>query len=276
MNKILVPCDFSETSENALDYAIELAKYFSSSLALLHVNQIPVMNSEFGLSAYTLTDTSQDSLESLQELAAKIKREEPLITDIQCYSEIGNATDVIIEYTKKLNVDLTIMGISGHGKKLVKNLFGSTAVAVSKKIEMPLIIVPPDFKYKKIQNVAYACDYDKEIEHNSSLIQIKYINTLLGSNLHILHVIPEGHDLDSDESEVDTYVEHKLINSAHKTFVITDNDTSEGLLFFIKNHNIDLIILEPKKHSLIHNIFYPSITNEVAFYSTIPVLTIHG
>jgi len=199
-----------------------------------------------------------------------------LITEIECYSEIGNATDVIIEYTRKLNVDLTVMGISGHGNKIMKNLFGSTAVSVSKKIEMPLIIVPPEAKYKKIMNVAYACDYDKEIEHNSALIQIKYINTLLGSNLHILHVIPEGHDLDSDEAEVDTYVEHKLVNSAHKTFVITDNDVSEGLLYFIKSHDIDMVIMEPKKHNIFHNLFYPSITNEMAFFSPVPVLTMHG
>ena len=276
MNKILVPCDFSETSENALNYAVELAKYFSSSLALLTVNQVPVMNAEFGLSAYPINDSTKDSLEYLKEMATRIKKREPLITDIDCYCEIGNATDVIIEYTKKLNVDLTVMGISGHGNKVMKNLFGSTAVSVSKRIELPLIIVPPDMKYKKIMNVAYACDYDKEIEQNSALIQIKYINTLLGSSLHILHVIPEGHDLDSDEAEVDTYVEHKMINSVHKTFVITDNDVSEGLIFFIKNHDIDMIILEPKKHSIFHNLFYPSITSEVAFNSPIPVLTIHG
>lgn len=276
MNKILIPCDFSETSENALRYAVELAKYFSSSLALLHVHQIPVMNSEFGLSAYTLTDTTQDSLGALNDMASRIKRDEPLITEIECYSEVGNPSDVIVEYNKKLNADLTVMGISGHGNKLMKNLFGSTAVSVSKRIEMPLIIVPPDVKYQKIQNVAYACDYDKEIEHNSALIQVKYINTLLGSSLQILHVIPEGHDLDDDESEVDTYVEHKLINSAHKTFVVTDNNITEGLLFFVKNHDIDMIIMEPKKHSLFHKVFYPSISNEVAFFSPVPVLMIHG
>lgn len=276
MNKILIPCDFSETSENALTYGIEMAKYFSASIILLHVTQIPVMNSEFGLSAYSLTDATEENLKNLQEKAELIKKNHPLVANVECFAELGNPADIIIDYNKKWFVDLTIMGISGHGNKLMKNIFGSTAIAVSRKIEMPLIIVPPGAKYKKIQNVAYACDYDKGIESNSALVQVKYINTLLGANLNILHVIPEGHDLDNDEAEVDTYVEQKLINSTHKTFVLTDNNVTDGLLYYIKNHDIDMIIMEPKKHSFFHNVFYPSITNEVAFNSPVPVLTIHG
>lgn len=276
MNKILIPCDFSETSENALNYAVELAKYFSSNLVLLHIDQIPVMSSEFGMSSYSLTETITDSRGILQKMAEKLRLEEPLIQSIECYTETGSPTEAIHEYTRTHNVDVIVMGISGHGSKFMKNLFGSTAVAVSKRVEIPAIIVPPGVKYKKIQNIAYACDYDTDIESNTALVQVKYINTLLGSDLQILHVIPEGHDLDSKESEVDNFVEHKLENATHKTYIIAENNVSEGLLFFIKNHDIDLIIIEPKKHTFFHNLFYQSITNEVAFFSPVPVLTIHG
>lgn len=276
MKKILIPCDFSEISENALNYAVGIAKYFSSSLVLLHVDQIPVMNSEFGLSAYTLTDTTQNTLVTLKQLAQKIQKTEPTITDIECYSEMGNVTDVIISYCNKLNVDLTVMGISGHGSKFMKNIIGSTSVAVAKHIEMPLIIVPPKVTFKKIKNVAYACEYDENLEQNSSLIQVKYLNTIFDSKLNVLHVLPEAHDLDEKEAEIDDYVEHKLENATHRTFMLTENETSKALLEFVKNHEIDLLIVEPKKHNIFHKIFFPSTTNEVAFFSTVPVLTIHG
>lgn len=276
MKKILIPCDFSEISENALNYAIGLARYFSSSMALLHVDQIPVLNSEFGMSAYTLTDTTTNSLTALKQLAEKIQKIEPTITDIECYSEMGNATDQIIGYAKKLEAELTIMGISGHGSKFMKNIIGSTSVSVAKQLDMPVMIIPPQVSFKKIQNVAYACEYDKDLEQNSSLIQVKYINTLLGSKLSIVHVIPEAHDLNELEAEIDDYVEHKFENSAHRTFLITENKTSKGLLEFVKNHEIDLLIVEPKKHNIFHNMFYASTTNEMAFLCPIPLLTIHG
>ena len=276
MKKILIPCDFSEISENALNYAVGLAKYFSSSLVLLHVDQIPVLNSEFGMSAYTLTDTTTNSLAALKQLAQKIQTIEPTITDIECYSEMGNATDMIISYARKMNVDLTIMGISGHGSKFMKNIIGSTSVSVAKQLDMPVMIIPPKISFKKIQNVAYACEYDEDLERNSSLIQVKYINTMLGSKINIVHVIPEAHDLNAVEAEIDDYVEHKFENSMHRTFLITENKASKGLLEFVKNHEIDLLIIEPKKHNIFHKLFFESTTNEMAFFSPIPVMTIHG
>lgn len=276
MNKILVPCDFSETSKNALNYAVSLAKNLSANLLLLHVAQLPVMNSEFGLTSYAIPNNNEENKALLEELAGNIKLEHPSITDISCHAEIGNATDVIVDYSRNHDVTFTVMGISGHGNKLMKTFLGSTAVQVSKETSMPLIIVPPDVTYKQIQNVAFACDYDEHIESNTSLLQVKALNSVLGSTLNVLHVVPENHDLNIKESHIDSYVEHSLESATHKTFIITDNNVSEGLLEFVENHEIDAIILEPKKHSFFHNLFYPSITNEVAFNSPVPVITIHG
>jgi nucleotide-binding universal stress UspA family protein len=276
MKKILVPCDFSEISENALDYAIELTKYFSGTLVLLHTTQIPVMNAEFGMTGYAYPDIATEGEDSLKNLAHKIQRNHPLITSIECHSEMGIASDTIVEYTQKHNVDLIVMGISGHGSKFMKAMFGSTAVTISKKINIPVIIVPPGYKFQKIQNIAYACDYDKNIEHNTALIQVKYINTLLGANLQVLHVIPEDHELNRQESKIDCYVEEKLENATHKTYIIAEKSVSEGLLMFIQNHDIDLLIVEPKHHSFFYSLFHASVTSEMAFFSPVPVLTIHG
>lgn len=276
MNNILVPCDFSETSKNALNYAIALAKNLSANMMLLHVAQLPAMNSEFGLTSYAMPNNNEENKNFLEELASEIKQENPNISEVTCYTEIGNATDIIVAYSRNYDVTFTVMGISGHGNKLMKAFLGSTAVHVSKETITPLIIIPPDVTYNKIQNVAFACDYDEHIESNTSLLQVKALSAILGSTLSVLHVVPENHDLNIKESHIDSYVEHSLENATHKTFIITDNDVSEGLLEFVENHEIDAIILEPKKHSFFHNLFYPSITNEIAFNSPVPVITMHG
>ena len=79
MNKILVPTDFSEVSENAVNYAIKLANSFSATLVLLHVNQIPVSNPEFGIIAYDIHTMKEESMKSLKELSEQIKKQYPLI-----------------------------------------------------------------------------------------------------------------------------------------------------------------------------------------------------
>ena len=42
MNAILVPTDFSETANNALEVAVQLAKKHNSRLILLHMLEIPL------------------------------------------------------------------------------------------------------------------------------------------------------------------------------------------------------------------------------------------
>jgi nucleotide-binding universal stress UspA family protein len=276
MNKILVPCDFSEVSNNALNYAIEIAKYFSGNIVLLHVSQIPVMNSEFGMTPYSFLEIEKENKKSLEDLKEQIKKEHPLLNNIECHLASGNLVDTITEYTSAHNIDMVIMGISGHGNSVLKLFFGSTAVSVSKKTKTPLLIVPPSYTFKKINAIAFACDYDIDIETSTSLLQVNNLKKILGSELQILHVVPENHSLNYQESEIDCFVEKKLENSPHRTFMISENKVSDGLIEYAATHKVDLLIIEPKKHNFLFNLFLNSTTDNVAFYSQVPLLTIHG
>ena len=276
MKKILIPSDFSENSENVLTYAVELAKYLSASLVLLHVEPIPVMSPEMGLSMYpSLQDMQQESLDALQNLAGKIKINHAFTAPIEYHSEPGNTPDVILEQVEKLGADLVVMGISGHGSQFIKSLVGSAAVDVSKKIGVPLVIVPPGAAFKKIQNITYACDFNQQLENNGSLIKVKYLATLFDARLDVVHIVPEGHAMSTEETAVGNFVERSLENSAHKTHVITDSNAGKGLLHFVEQHQSDMLIIEPRKHSFFHKLFSASTTSEVLFNSPVPVLTIH-
>ena len=276
MKKILIPCDFSEASENALNYAIDLSTYLSASIVLLHVDQMPVMTPEMSLSIYPpMQDLKQESLDALKNLAGKIKIGKSFNHAIDYYSETGATPGVILEHVNKLGVDLVVMGISGHGSQFMKNLVGSSSVDVSKKINVPLIIVPPGATFKKIQNIAYACDFRSELENNASLIKVKYLATLFDATLQVLHIMPEGHKMSPEETSVGNFVERSLENAPHKTYVITESKVGQALIRFVEQHQVDLIIIEPRRHSFFHKMFSGSTTNEIVFNSPVPVLTIH-
>ena len=131
-------------------------------------------------------------------------------------------------------------------------------------------------EYKQIKNIAYASEYDTHITEQTGLIQIKNITAIFGANLSVLHVIPDNHLINEVESVTDLFVEQKLEKTTHKTFILSEDKASTALLDFIKTHEVDVIVLEQKKHSFLHNLVYPSTTKEIAFNSPIPVLTIHS
>jgi nucleotide-binding universal stress UspA family protein len=276
MNTILVPVDFSETSDNALLYAVNLANSLSSNIMLLHVSAIPVYNNEYNVVAYTVNDALAENKIILEEKALLLKKENALIGEVQCFSELGDFKAVMLNYITNKNIDLVVMGITGHSTTFGKVLFGSNAVSISRESNIPVFIIPNDYEYKNIKNIAYASEYDAHIAEQTGLIQIKNIAFMFGASLSVLHVIPDNHLINELESATDLFVEQKLEATSHKTFILSEDKASTALLDFIKTHDVDVIVLEQKKHSFLHNLIYPSTTKEIAFNSPIPVLTIHS
>jgi nucleotide-binding universal stress UspA family protein len=226
--------------------------------------------------AYTVNDSITESQNALKEKASLLKKDNVLIGEVECYSEVGDLKSVMLNYISNKNIDLVVMGITGHSSTVGKVLFGSNAVSISRESNIPVFIIPNGYEYKNIKSIAYACEYDAHITEQTGLIQIKNIASMFGANLSVLHVIPDNHLINEVESATDLFVEHKLEATSHKTFILSEDKASTALLDFIKTHDVDVIVLEQKKHSFLHNLIYPSTTKEVAFNSPIPVLTIHS
>jgi len=276
MNTILVPVDFSETSDSALLYAVNLANCLSSNIVLLHVSAVPIYNNEYNMVAYTVSDNVAESQAALKEKAALLKKDNVLKGEVECFSEVGDFKNVMLNYISNKNIDLVVMGITGHNTAVGKVLFGSNAVSLSRESNIPVFIIPNGYEYKNIKSIAYGCEYDPHIAEQTGLIQIKNIASMFGASLSVLHVIPDNHLINELESATDLFVEQKLEATSHKTFILSEDKASTALLDFIKTHDVDVIVLEQKKHSFLHNILYPSTTKEIAFSSPIPVLTIHS
>ena len=52
ITKILIPTDFSEVANNALQYAIHLAKKTHAEIHVLYVKNIPIMDNSFPNNVY--------------------------------------------------------------------------------------------------------------------------------------------------------------------------------------------------------------------------------
>lgn len=276
MKTVLVPIDFSETSDNALFYATNLATDLFANLILLHVNSIPVYNNEYNILPYTVNDSLEIGLNSLKEKANLLKEKFDFKGNVECFVEVGDLKSVVFDFINKKTIDLIVMGITGQETAIEKVLFGSNAVSISRESSIPVFIIPKTYLYKDIKSIAYACEYDVNVTEQSGLQQIKNISNLFNASLSVLHVIPDFHLMNEIESETDLFIEQNLEKTSHKTFILSENRPSTALLDFIKTHGVDVIVLEQKKHSFIHKLIYPSTTKEVAFSSPIPVLTIHS
>ena len=275
MNTILVPLDFSEPSENALEFAVGIANDLKANILLLHTEQMPIASYELEPVAFTIQNNIELNTNLLLDRANKIKEIYPSIGSINYSVEMGDLKSNITEYIRKKNIDLIVMGITEKTSTLSKVFFGSNAITISRSAKVPVIIVPNKCRYSGIKNIAYACDYREHAEGVNDLIEIKNISKIFKALLNVIHIIPEGHLLTDKEVETDTYIESQLDNIKHRSFIFPRKNIVAEILDFIQVQKVDLIVLEQAKHSFFHEIFYPSVTKELAFNSPIPVMTIY-
>lgn len=137
---ILAPTDLSETAEEAVDYACELARTLGAKLHLLHVIAVPVVGvPELGLAmTSTMIDSMiKDNQTALDALAARKAAAADLAPTIL---RTGDARDVINQTAKEIGADLIVVGT--HGRRgVTRVLLGSVAETVVRTAPCPVLTV---------------------------------------------------------------------------------------------------------------------------------------
>lgn len=135
---ILVPTDFSDCAEQALDYAVALADKLGATVHLLNTITVPSLGvPELGVAvASTMMESAVTANQAeLDRLAA---RRAP--TKVTSQLRTGDARDVIVETAKELGADLIVMGT--HGRRGFKRaLLGSIAEGVLRTAPCPVLTI---------------------------------------------------------------------------------------------------------------------------------------
>jgi universal stress protein A len=137
ITRILVPSDFSESSDAALEYARMLAHRFGASLHLLHVLNEPLLAEGLAAEAFMSEPPAiraglvDDARAHLSQRATGTSSAEVVF---------GHAATTIVECAARLDVDLIVMGSRGR-TGLAHLLLGSVAEAVARTASCPVLTV---------------------------------------------------------------------------------------------------------------------------------------
>jgi universal stress protein A len=147
-SKILIPLDFSDCSQVAFDYGLEIARELRAELALLHVvnpHCCPFGDEYAALDAARLMAAARDSSrKQMWKMAKKTNR--------RCSVEVKQGSPVM-EICKYANENVDLIIISTHGRSgLSHALIGSTAERVVRHADGPVLVVPARRKRRKTIN----------------------------------------------------------------------------------------------------------------------------
>lgn len=274
MKKFLVPTDFSDTSKNAARYAVELAQDDPETTIILY-NIYDKLAA--GIDGSPLTESDEDRKKVLDQALANLEIELHEISTVRIQyvaEEGGSLVESIEKYVRYNGIDAVIMGITG-ATKLEQIFFGSNALNMARQGVCPVIIVPPKATFKKIQNVMLLSDF-KNVKSTTPVAQIKKLLDIFRPHLHIVNVDSEHHvQLTEEYKRERDWLEKTFTDWKPEFYFIRMYDFLEAIDAFTGDHNIDLIVTVPRKHSFLTGLYKTSHTKKLAYHSHVPVAAIH-
>ncbi len=263
MNRILVPVDFSDTSLNALTYATKLFGGIALEVTILHTYE--VSSSAFRMKSMD-SILEGDAQKEMDALLKKMREDHP---DISVQSKIlkSDAVSAITSLGNSGTYDFIVMGTKG-ASGLKEVFIGSVAGGVISKTKAPVLVVPGNFEYRPLQEIAFAIS--GAIFSNDNVVEpLRKLAMLHSCKVNVLHV-SEGKKLDVEKAlgtidDLDPSV----------TYAFGAGKVNEQLNEYLKKEVPGLLCLVRGKKGFFSRIFGESVTLKQTFNSSVPLLILH-
>ena len=259
--KLLVPTDFSEVAQSAMQHAIKFAEIINADVILLHV---------------------VSSREEVEEAKEKLSKEITLGSsfssscNVTSFVRIGNIFEDIGDVAAELGISLIFMGT--HKASRWQKLVGSRAIKVISSSPVPFIVTQEKLMNSNgYDNIVVPLDLNVETKQKLELVA--KIAHYFDSQVHLL--TNDNSDdfiktkLKANQVWASNYLESKDIkNSSH--LVDQTDSLTEGIFKLSKELDADLIAIMNLADETVLGLYENSFQEEiVANDLKVPVLCVN-
>lgn len=279
MKRILVPTDFSDTALKALVYAAELALKSGGTVTLLHViapDENRVWRPHATEDEYTERFISEQQ-KKLDAVWVNMMHEYPDLTVITDVKQ-GLVQQTILAYAEEYYMDLVVMGTTG-ASGFKKILMGSVTADLIGKLRVPLLAVPVSFEMKEPQRILLATnqfDLDENV-----IDQVVKIAEYFAAQVHVVVFVDSDdarpEDFIYDGRKLESFVSHLRKKFPAIVFVpqlLDGHEFEQSLEQYFADQDIDLVVMISHQKSFFERIAGKSVTKQMAFHTTIPLLSL--
>jgi nucleotide-binding universal stress UspA family protein len=274
MKRILVPCDFSDQSNEALRTAIELAGKEKGEIFLLHVLPIPTMyttgfaGEPIAFDPAFYTQMEKDAKTGLEKMKNNVAPKSLKVTTQVFYGELISSLRKVIEGSQ---IDIVVMGTSG-ASGVMELFIGSNTEKVVRFSPVPVLAVRKAVELKSIRNILVPSTLD--LNQTAFIDKLKELQHLFDATLHILLVNTPVHfrrDPDANEA-LDEYAKHYRLEN-YKLHFRNNIREEDGIMDFAYSEKMDLIAMATHARKGLAHLFNSSVTENVVNHIQIPVWT---
>ncbi len=271
MKKILVPTDFSDQAEKALEVAAQLAKKYNAEIYLLNVLDLPLHEVD-QLKGYNDLPEAVFFMKlahkKFEALKAKDYLEGLTVHDTVEFHDIFKA---VYHVCQKNDIDLIIMG--SHGTSGFRELLiGSNTEKVVRTSDVPVLVIKKPHTNFKVGHFVFASDF-KEESKVPFLKALKFAK-LFEAEMHLLMVVTANKFITTTEAKrrIQSFLDTVTHNFC--TVHIYNDDTIEkGIMNFSESIGADLIGMSTHGRQGLSHFFNGSISEDLVNHARRPVMT---
>ncbi|RDC55270.1 universal stress protein [Pedobacter chinensis] len=282
MKTILVPTDFSKAADNAVEYAINLAKIFKSKLLLANAVSVPipvVTPAGIDIPFEGSEEIRMATINELHELKDKSHHQDLNGTDpsstfpeIEVAAGFGPPYVYLSKLVRKTRAGLVIAGLSGAGG-MRRFFMGSTSRDLINVAGFPVLLIPQDVTFKGGKQIVFASDLSM-----SDVKIIKYLAGMakqLGAEIKIAHIVADTSTLVSDKvgafmQQLKTIV-YEIPLSCQSVY---NRGEEEGFEWLMNHMKIDWFVMVHRNHGFWSNILKESYCQKMARQTLVPILVV--
>jgi nucleotide-binding universal stress UspA family protein len=260
---VLVPTDFSDVSEFAIDHAIEIGKILNHKICLLHVYSPRSMGSDKLIMLHEEIEAKAEAIHNWTGLA------------VQTMIIEGDFLNVISEVADRINAEFIVLGI--HGKKGAQQFIGGNVYKIVSNARIPVLIVKHMHHHVGYRNIVLPVDFSKKRSHR--ITQAIYIAKYFGATVRVFGYLSTSNPSKIIKKEallkgITDIFAREQIPVTTDLWVNPGFDWSEALLKYAADIDADLIMMVANKVPRVPEFFHTSKTEQILDNADIPVLTV--
>ncbi len=269
MKKIMVPTDFSECANNAIDVAFELARKDQAEIHFVHLMDIPVdwinlVEADQKKMYPDITAKVREINNKLDELIDKASKVNLLSKKFILYN---CSYKYLIEHIENFDCDFVVMG--SHGSSgLAEWFIGSNTQKVVRTSPVPVMVVKEGCAPFRPHAIVFCSDF--ETDTIDGFKKIVDFAKMLGAKIHLLFVNTPGNFTETPVVDLRMNRYMSVINGDDViagTWIYNSYDFEKGLLAFTDQHG-DLI-------AMVTHGTKGSLTERIINHVDMPVLSVH-
>jgi len=185
MQHIIVPVDLSPNSKVALRYAAHIAAAVKVGITVVFAYNLLEKAIRYSTKK---GQVDKDPDKWIQKRIDKIHASRPEV-DVQYKIIKGDILDSLRRMVDITGADLIILGCQGKDEN-EESFLGSVSVAVVKTSNEPVLLIPPKYKFRNLQNLVLVSNPTLELSFETS----DPVNQLKEIFQPGIHILPTGKD----------------------------------------------------------------------------------